>query len=358
MHYPQSGARATLDSTVVARDDNTTYASFAAPARSDIDCFYVYPTVDPIANPSPQVGATPPMPTDIEANTTWAQVGRLIGQCRMFVPVYRQLPLPQLTDKAAGLASYELGARDVEQAWNDYWTNDNVDPGTHRRHGVVLLGHSQGSYDLQTLIQHQIDGNAEAQRQLISAVLIGANTVVPRGREFGGGTDPVATFQYLPPCRRTSPTAPAPIGCVVAYSTFNQPAGRLLPRDSHFGRSDLGHEVVCVNPAALRAGLPYGAAAHVAPQIPTGSLSPDRRPRPGGLDYPTGFAAFPGRLTARCTGGQDADGTARWLQVSGDDRFAPVTSGGTGLHPSDWALDQDDVDALIADQIAAWRSRE
>lgn len=272
----------------------------------------------------------------------------------MFVPVYRQLPLSQLAAKAAGQADYDLGAGDIEQAWDDYWNNDNIDPITHRRRGVVLLGHSQGSAVLATLMRRRIDGNPERQRQLVSAVLLGGNVIVPLGRDAGDGIDPAATFQFVPVCRRASPAAAMPTGCVIAYSTYNQPGGTILPPDSHFGRADPIHQVVCVDPAAVLAGVPDDVRVPVVTQKPTGRLSWDRGPRQDKSAYPSGFAGYVGRVGARCMTARDIFGTAGWLQVDGDDAIAPPTSGGIGLHAADWELTQGDIDALIGAQVEAW----
>ncbi len=347
---PQSHTRTDLDSTVLARDGSTTLAPLAAPDRPAVDCFYVYPTVDPLANPLDRTGNRPPKPTDIEVDTTLAQVGRLISDCRMFVPNYRQLPMTQVFGGNTGPLDFSLGAHDIEQAWDQYWAHDNIDPVTGRHRGVLLLGHSQGSYDLQTLIQQRIEGNQRMRSHLISAILLGADTIVPIGQDRGAN-DTEATFRSLPICTRSGSAAPVPTGCVVAFSTYRQSPGKLLPPSARFGRADRTHQVACVNPAALLSGAPASSTTPITAQMPTMAVTQHRTGRPFG----TGFVRYPGALTARCTGGIDAEGTAHWLQIGGDTRLArPTTGSGLGLHMDDWQFAQDDLDALAVAQSKAW----
>ena len=116
---------------------------------------------------------------------------------------------------------------------------------------------------------------------LVSALLIGGNVLGRRGQDVGGD------FQNIPACRSTDQT-----GCVVAYSSFNQPP----PADSFFGRvgrrPDQGEqataklEVLCVNPASLS-----GGTGPLKPYFPTtpfpgrrsGSLHTLRTHAVGGL---------------------------------------------------------------------------
>ena len=101
-------------------------------------------------------------------------------------------------------------------AWNTYLKDYN-----HGR-GVVFIGHSQGSGVLEQLISQQVDNNAAERHLLVSAIILGGNVMVKDGRDVGG------TFQHIPACHSS-----AQLGCVVAFSTYDQPA----PSNSLFGRS-------------------------------------------------------------------------------------------------------------------------
>ena len=92
------------------------------------------------------------------------------------------------------------------EAWRTYLRRFN-----HGR-GVVLIGHSQGTFVLRRLIREEIDPKASARRRLVSAVLLGGNVTVKAGSDRGGD------FKRVRACRRAGQT-----GCVVAFSTFNAP---------------------------------------------------------------------------------------------------------------------------------------
>jgi hypothetical protein len=160
--------------------------------------------------------------------------------------MYRQLtlatiasPPPEDELRQAGYRAY----RDVRNAFLDYIRNYN-----HGR-GFVLIGHSQGTYMLTQLIRRQIDRVPGVRRRLVSAVLLGGNVTVKKGRATGG------SFRKVPVCRRASS-----IGCVIAFSTYNETP----PDNTRFGRPGSrvaeifgfpqgpGLEVVCTNPASLR----------------------------------------------------------------------------------------------------------
>ncbi len=366
VRYPQSGQRVTLD-TVSAVDGTRT--SFVAPDAPGVDCFYVYPTVDWQANPPLRVGGDPPTPTDTEMAVTLTQVGPLLSRCRLFVPLYRQSSLPALV--AAGLAhtkpDYSLGQLDIDQAWHTYWARDNRDPITGRRRGVVLLGHSQGTTVLASLISREIEVDVEQRSRIIAAVLPGGNIQVPTDRPAGGGGDRDATFQYLPACERASATTPVPTGCVVAYSSFHQPAGVPIPSDAVFGRSTVpGHRILCTNPAVLLTGGPRGTTTPADTRLPTTRLVGGNAVMRNGYlavvflgmtlpDLPAGFAAYPGLITARCASARDDADTADWLQVDGPDEVLgrPMSSKGV-LHALDYNLVLGDIAALVAEQSAAW----
>lgn len=365
--YPQSGQRVVPDTISVVDGTRT---PFVPPDAPSVDCFYVYPTVDLLPNPLLRVGGNPPQPTDTEMAVTLTQVSPLISGCRLFVPLYRQAPLlPVAVAALTGTdPDYRLGQSDIDQAWRTYWERDNRDPATGRRRGVVLLGHSQGSAVLASLIRREIEVDVEQRSRIISAVLLGGNVQVPTDRPAGGGDDPDATFQYLPACERGSAAIPAPTRCVVAYSAFRQPEGEPLPPDATFGRATApGHRILCTNPAALLAGRPREATTPADTRLATTRLLGGNALVRGGHllagvllgrtppDLPAGFAAYPGLVTARCASARDETGTSDWLQVDGPDEvLGRPQSGGLGLHVLDYNVTLGDIAALVAEQSAAW----
>lgn len=216
--------------------------SFRADPAAPVDCFYVYPTIsnDPSANSDLNAGPE-------EKRVAQQQLAPFGSQCRMFAPVYRQVTLAALRSRFTGgtpmAADAQMALSDVRAAWNDYMARDN------KGRGVVLIGHSQGARMLAGLIAAEIDGKP-VQRQIVSALLLGTNIAVPKGRDVGGA------FKNLPLCRSSNQT-----GCVVAYASFRADAPP--PADTLFGRigataiggtDPAAFSVACTNPAALAGG--------------------------------------------------------------------------------------------------------
>jgi hypothetical protein len=349
--YPESGKAVRLD-TVSTVDGTRT--PFVAPDAPPVDCFYVYPTVDALPNPLLQVGDRAPRPTDTEFATLLSQVGPLLSGCRMFAPVYRQTPLPGLLVPALTRtpADFRLGQVDVVQAWRHYWAEDNRDPATGARRGVLLLGHSQGTAALITLIRTVIAPDPEQRAHVVSAMLLGGDVDVD--------TSSGVTGVDLPACVRRGDAVPT--GCVVAWSAYRQPPGKPLPPDAAFGRSTVpGRRILCTNAAALLSGatpdattpadLRYASRELLAGGGAFAGLLTGRTPP----DVPGGYASYPGLVTARCASSTDAAGTADWLQVEGpDDVVGAPKSGGIGLHVLDWTVELGDLTELARRQSAAW----
>ena len=133
-----------------------------------------------------------------------------------------------------------IGYEDVKDAWNHYLKNDN------NGRGVVLIGHSQGSYVLTGLIAREIEGTP-AQSRIISAILMGASVAVAKGKDVGGA------FKSMPVCKSADQT-----GCVISFASFRSTIPP--PANTLFGRvPGEGMEAICTNPAALAGG---GAPLH------------------------------------------------------------------------------------------------
>jgi len=207
-------------------DGEVSRRSDAPDPAAPIDCFYVYPTVSRESTPNSDMALGPE-----EQHAALEQFARFSAKCRTYAPLYRQTTVAAMNGAASG-ADRELAYRDVLDAWRFYLGHHN------RGRGVVLIGHSQGANLLIRLVSEEIDGR-KIQRQLVSALLIGANIQVPTGRDEGG------TFQHIPLCRK-----PDQIGCVIGYSSYlaSQPPGS----DAIFGAAaGPASANACVNPGAL-----------------------------------------------------------------------------------------------------------
>ncbi|MDV6261914.1 DUF3089 domain-containing protein [Rhodococcoides yunnanense] len=231
----------------------------AAIPESDkpVDCFYLYPTVaNDVALNAPGY-ATP----EVESIASY-QAARFNTECRVFAPVYRQTPAVVLPAALIGAAraSIDLAYSDVRAAWDNYMATEN------NGRGVILIGHSQGTFMLRKLMRETFDQDPALRQQLVGAFLMGGNVVTARGSTTGGD------FANIPLC-----TEQGRFGCVVAYST-----NTLLPPISTFGNAEL-------DPWSLQWGLPSGPAYQVACTDPA-RLSGDDRPV--GITIPSAPFAF------------------------------------------------------------------
>jgi Protein of unknown function (DUF3089) len=328
---------APLKTTVVGADGRQPATRVRRARRPKIDCFYVYPTV----SSKPTVNANREIEPEQRA-VARQQASRFSQVCRPFAPVYRQLTiagigLPDGIPPAGARRAY----RDVRDAWREYLRRHN------RGRGVVLIGHSQGTYMLRELIEREIDRRARVRDRLVSALLIGGNVLVRKGRPSGGD------FRNVPACER-----PRQTGCVVAFSAF----GDVPPANARFGRVVTGfpgasgdparHQVLCTNPAALGGGPALVRTLFRTEPFP-GVLGPLIGERP---DVPTPWAAVPDRFRARCR----SEGGASWLHVTHvpDDprlRLNPTLGADWGLHLYDVNLALGDLVEVVRRQAIAHR---
>src|SRR4029077_15928990 len=122
------------------------------------DCFYVYPTVSDDQSANSDLSIDPE-----ERSVALYQAARYSQVCRVFAPMYRQVTVTQIL-KGANTVTRKMGAiayRDVVRAWRTYLRLYN------QGRGVVLIGHSQGTFVLRRLIAHRIDKRPALRRHLI-----------------------------------------------------------------------------------------------------------------------------------------------------------------------------------------------
>ena len=315
---------APLTTTVIEADGPPSVERVGRARRPAIDCFYVYPTV------SGQPGLNADRTIEAEQRAVARQQASRFSQvCRPYAPVYRQLTLAaiQRTDVPASAA--RRAYLDVRNAWREYLRRHN------RGRGVVLIGHSQGTYMLRDLVRREIDRHPKVRRRLVSALLIGGNVLVRRGRAPGGD------FRNVPACRTNTQT-----GCVVAYSAFSE----VPSPDARFGRATPSpgtggnpatSEVLCTNPAALRGGAASLQTVFRTEPFP-GALGALIGERP---DAPTPWAAVPNRFTARCRN----EGGASWLHITHAPGDARLTLSQT-LGPA-WGLHLYDINIALGDLV-------
>lgn len=314
-----------------------------AERKPPIDCFYVYPTVS-----DEKTGDSNLAIQDTERSIALYQVGRYSQYCRVYAPMYRQVTLAGagLGGSATTKANPALAVRDVEAALAQYLTRYN-----HGR-GFVLIGHSQGSAVLRTVIAQKVDPKPAVRRRLLSAILMGGNVLVKGHTGIGGD------FRHIPACRRATQ-----LGCVIAFSTFDQP----VPKDSLFGRPTTllgskapakGDDVLCTNPANLAGGsgllTPIQPTAPFAPHstIALGlSVLKWNPPKPS-----TPFWAAPRSYTARC---ENSNG-AHVLEIAarrGAQTPAPAPTPQWGLHLLDANLPLGNLISIVKSESEAFQAR-
>jgi hypothetical protein len=302
------------------------------PARHPkIDCFYLYPTV----SDQKQDVATRAIDPQ-ERSIALYEAARYSRVCRVYAPMYRQLTLQGIAKPRhsyVGAAAYA----DVVQAWRTYLKKDN-----HGR-GVVLIGHSQGTFVLRQLIAKEIDPNPAIRRRLASAILLGGNVLVRKGADVGGD------FQHVPACRSNRQ-----LGCVIAFSTFDQP----VPPNAIFGRTtENDMAVLCTNAAALR-----GGAGLLDPVYPTQPFAPGSTIAAAiaavGVPLPqaaTAWVEAPGSYRAQCSAG-----AAHALEVTpqaGAPTPNPVPDATWGLHLTDANIALGNLIDIVGDEARAFAAR-
>ena len=250
--------------------------------------------------------------------------------------MYRQVTVPELeASHTESPAQLEVGLDDVRAAFHTYLAKYN------RGRGFVLIGHSQGSFVLEQLIAKDVDPKPLVRDRMLSAIVLGGNVLVKNGKEVGG------TFKHIPAC-----TSDTQLGCVIAYSTFDQPP----PVNSLFGRTSVpGDHVLCTNPAALG-----GGAAKVDPIFPSAPFAPGTLIAAGtallNLTRPmpkTVWVSEPGAYRAQCS----SAGGANVLQVSplgGAQVASPSPDPTWGLHLVDANVELGNLITVVKDEAAAF----
>ena len=304
-----------------------------SPVSADpaIDCFYVYPTV------SRDDGLNSDLAPSEEKAAVEVQFARFAGSCRTFAPLYRSMTVGLIAAVAAG-ADYKrpfaTAYGDVRSAWKEYLAKYNDG------RPFVLIGHSQGSWMLQTLIAQEIEGRPIA-RQMRLAIIPGFNVLVPEGKLVGG------TFKSTPVCSTAGQTS-----CVMSWVSYREK--NAPPPGAVFGYSDIaGMTVACTNPAQPGATgwVPldsYWYALSKQP-VPGGPISWSTEGAP-----PSPFLRTEGLVSARCVN----EGPRGYLSIRtnadpGDKRTDRIGGevGALGFFIPGWGMHLADINAPLGDLV-------
>ena len=299
--------------------------------RRPIDCFYVYPTVSDQQRPDALRKVEPAV-----RSIAIYQASRYSQVCRVFAPLYRQITLQGLGDPSKVTPQMRANAyADVRDAFREFLKRHS------KGRGMVLIGHSQGSFVLRRLIAEEVDAKPAVRRRLVSALLLGGNVTVKKGSDRGGD------FKHIRACRSRKQ-----VGCVVAFSTFDETP----PEDALFGRTSApGLEVLCTNPAALGGGT-----------APVDTLSPSQPYAEGtliglevsmvGFDLPKvkgRWIESKGAFRAHCSSAGGAD-VLRIKGVKGAPDLQALPTAGWGLHLTDANIALGDLVRLVRVQGARY----
>jgi hypothetical protein len=312
-----------------------------AVAHPAIDCFYVYPTVSGQKTGNANLTIDPE-----EKSIALYQASRYSQYCKVYAPMYRQTTLAGIgapgTTPPNPPPNPALGLADVRAAFQTYLKKYN-----HGR-GIVFIGHSQGSFVLRELIAKDVDPKPAVRKLLVSAILLGGNVLVKKGKDVGGD------FNHIPACHSPSQT-----GCVIAFSSFDQ----TVPTTSLFGRPNTvagvkpkpGTEVLCTNPAALGGGTaPVQFITPSAPFDPASILNAGilvlglPQPHP-----PTVWVAVPVGYRAHCSSADNAN-VLQITAVDGAKLPNPSPTPDWGLHLLDAQIALGNLIADVKTEAAAF----
>ncbi len=299
------------EETTVELGNGKSFIEKAKPAKKPpIDCFYVYPTVSSQLMFNEKGELIPNATEAIEPEElaiAESQASRFSQVCNVYAPIYPQLTIPAIN--TPGVVTPEAAAKayiGVATAFDEYLARYN------KGRGFELIGHSQGSAMLEQLIKEQIDTNPARRKQLVGAIVLGGQVIVPEGKTVGG------SFKNVPACQFAGQ-----VGCVIAYSSFLKEP----PNPSNFGRpeSPLGAlgggaegvehpQVLCVNPTLLAQAPVSGPTLSYYPTLNAyGGRFPGllgavvQAPKAS-----TPWVASPGEYSAQC----EARNGASWLQLN------------------------------------------
>jgi pimeloyl-ACP methyl ester carboxylesterase len=324
-----------LDATELKPDGTRAVVKHVPAVNPDFDCFYVYPTV--LLSGAAQMTDFTDNGVKIIFDPLLSQGARFSRICKLYAPVYRQTGLSGGRPVAG--ADSNLALQDVRDAFAYYLKNLN-----HGRK-FVLIGHSQGTFMLTSLMQMDVDDKEDVRKQMLSAVLIGGRITVPAGKAVGG------TFKNIPLCAK-----PGETNCAIAYVSYSADAPPTAGT-SLFGGPIGGNEAACVNPATLSGNTGAYAGSYFAVKVENASFTADTA-APSDLETP--FALYRNMFKGECvtkgdfhyleykliTDKSDPRGIPPW-------RHTAVDALGFGTHLVDFHIALDDLITAVSMQASA-----
>lgn len=321
-----------LTAVEVLADGSTQLVPHVPAADPQVDCFFVYPTVDL----SLRAGLHQDLGDHAEPDrSAGVQAARFSEVCRVFVPLYRQVTLGTYTARErVQEACFDAAFEDVLAAFEHYLAQDN------QGRDFVLIGHSQGAQITSRLLRERVEPDAALHARMLAALPIGWPVATDGGGSLGG------SFAATPVC-----TSAEQLGCFVSHRSYA--AGNEFPAfQSDFVEGALG---VCVHPGDVPGGGPAPLSRSYLP-ADLGDLGE----HPPGVAEQADFVLYRDLFDARCVRQDDAQALELSLRAAaGDTRVNPVDfserslAGSIGTHIYDVHLAQGDLIDLVAAKIAA-----
>lgn len=334
-----------LDATEIKLDGSLEVVKHERAQQPEFDCFYIYPTV--LINQGAQMTDFTEAGVTLTLDALLVQAARFNRICEVYAPLYRQTGL--VGGAPAPSADMKQSMQDVRDAFAYYLEHYN-----HGRN-FVLIGHSQGTFMLESMIRRDLDEKPELRARLISALLIGGQPYVSPGQTVGG------SFKHLAPCKTRAQT-----GCVIAYNSFaaeSPPtATSLLGRvATAFANDpvDPNGQVMCVNPADISGNTGRYAGSYFPVELYNAAFGAAGT-FPDGVKTP--FVLYRDLLRGECA----TEAGANYLKITAevdpkDQRTPPVYRNaafeafGFGLHVVDFNLTLEDLIDAVRQQAEAMR---
>ena len=288
-------------------------------ARTDVAVFFVHPT-SYLKKTHWNAPLDDPDARRIAEIMVRAEASVFANAAEVWAPRYRQATIGAfVSDQPAARQALDLAYTDVAEAFDAFVAAQP--PGR----GIVLAGHSQGSYLVKRLLADKIKGTPLASR-VVAAYVIG--WVVDAAR------DPAALG--LPAC-----TNAAQSGCMVSFLSFTDDADPATMRHAYErlagtpGAIPAPPQILCSNP--LTGGI--GGSAPASANL--GGIVPDLKMEHAKLT--------PGLVGAAC----NADGT---LRIGPGPNMGPFVLPGGNYHVYDYALFWTNLKRDFAVRAAAWQT--
>ena len=287
-------------------------------ARYDVAVFFVHPT-SYLKKTHWNAPLDDPQARKISELMVRANASVFANAAEVWAPRYRQATLGAfLSDLPAAREAHDLAYADVAQAFDAFIA---AQP---RNRGIVLAGHSQGSFIIKRLLKDKISGTPLAHR-IVAAYVVG--WVVDTQRDLPG--------MGLPAC-----ASPQQTGCAISYLSFTDDADTAMMRQAYerfaspLSAASAAPHYLCSNPLTGAVGGVAPAAANL------GAIVPDLELQHAKLT--------PGLVGAAC----NSDGT---LRIGPGPDMGPFVLPGGNYHVYDYALFWSNLRRDFGARAAAWQ---